>query len=208
LITKIKHIWIYTFVGMLTLAAIFIWGYSNVTAKTRASESSLFASANGVTVAVENITRNDKKGMEVTACLDLPNNADWIPEAFLVDGEKEIKSQSFDMLNWEDPKVLEGTHRCYLFAFPVGAEASSKFVVRKIRTSISELITQEECNAAFQQVQKAYDGLVISCRVDHHGIAFDYLEQPKDLDKAQLSEMITSELADTVEGPWEISFLE
>ena len=156
-------------------------------------------------MAVENISINgDVKN--VTTCLDLPSNEDWIPDVVMLDGNTVIKPLSFVLLNVEDPAVIEGSHRCYQFAFPADkAPLSASFVVRKITTSLPESLSQNECDTAMVKIQTTRSDLNVSCKVGDHGVAFNYEKLPANLNEQQFSELIRNVLTKTVEGPWQMS---
>lgn len=143
-------------------------------------------------------------GTKITSCIDLPTNEDWIPDGVLKIDDEITAPSELTILDIENVTVYDGTHRCYEFLFPVQLEKSGKFVVRKVSTTIPDLLSQEECDKAMAAINESNPGMIITCKFGDHGVAFDYVGLPKGTSENDAATEIRNALSKTISGPWSV----
>ena len=161
---------------------------------------------NGLSVSVNQISVDKlKETTEIVACINLPDNSDWLPYATIYDGLEAIQNEQLKLVNYKDPETSESSYRCYHFIFPKAVTSKSvRFTIEKLQTTIPEIITQEMCASAQDKIRKEYPNFVYSCEIGNHGLGYKIVEIPKYMTETQASGLINDALTDTVNGPWEI----
>jgi hypothetical protein len=161
------------------------------------------AAKNGMTISVNQVTTSQDK-TDITACMDVPSKADWMPEAVLQDSVSTVSLQGFSLINAKDPATTAGNHRCYHFVFSAGINPSTRFVIQNIHTSIPESLTQDDCAQALVKIRKKYPDFSFTCTIGGHGIAFNLQKLPDGISNDQGTKIIKDTLIENVQGPWEL----
>lgn len=156
-----------------------------------------------------------------TACIQLPDNADWLPVAHLVvDGEKMLTT-GWRLLNAKDLATYSASYRCYEFDFllqvdttdtskPLDAVAARQidFSVEKLVTALPEVITKEDCEKAQQKLRENTAGIAVVCKPAGSGLfAFEVLKKPEAMPDVEVQRVVIEALSRSVTGPWTISIL-
>jgi len=145
-----------------------------------------------------------------TACIQLPDNADWLPDASItVDGERFVAA-GWSLLDAKNPATYVNSKRCYNFDFAVPPGTGTRpgqidFSIEKLTTSAPELITEEDCGRVLQKLQDAKTGIDLVCKNQGNGSAsFEVLRKPDSLTHAEVQKIIVESLSTVIEGPWTI----
>jgi len=157
-------------------------------------------SVNDVTVSVEEIVVDKAKGKtEIVACLDLPDNGDWIPYASIFDGSEKIYSEQMMLVDYKNPETAETNHRCYRFIFPKAVTSQSvRFSIENLQTDIPENITEEICAEAQEKIRQEYPNFAFSCDVGNHSLDFEITEKPEGMGDEEAHLLIAQALTDIV----------
>ncbi len=165
-------------------------------------------SANGVIVSLVSV-KVESSRVEPTICIDLPDNGDWLPYAYVEIEKDRVSADVVALANAKNPETYESSRRCYEFGFPAdvpGGVEEVKIVVEKLETSLPEFLTEEMCSQAEKELQVDYPDFAFTCDIGKQGIGFLVSSNPKDMTDDQASQLIVGALTDTVEGPWEIIY--
>ncbi len=145
-----------------------------------------------------------------TACIQLPDNADWLPDASITVDGKRFVAAGWSLLDAKNPATYVTSRRCYNFDFaaPPGTGIGSgqiDFSVEKLATSVPELVTEKDCGRVRQKLQAAKTGIDLLCKNQGNGSAsFEVLRKPDSLTHAEVQKIIVESLSTVVEGPWTI----
>jgi hypothetical protein len=167
------------------------------------------ASRNGVSLSMNSVSLFDSY-LEADACVQLPDNADWLPEASMIVNGQQLAAAGWSLQDARNPETYTNDRRCYSFVFPFAAEAKTntervEFSLDRISTSIPEVIDAEKCNAARQQLLDLDTGIELSCGVSSDGIPyFEVSRSPEHLGESEVSSMIVRALTRSVQGPWSV----
>ncbi|PKO20557.1 MAG: hypothetical protein CVU38_19515, partial [Chloroflexi bacterium HGW-Chloroflexi-1] len=127
-----------------------------------------------------------------TACIQLPDNADWLPDASITVNGKRFVAAGWNLLDAKNPATYANSRRCYNFDFPVQpntgiGSGQIDFSVEKLVTSVPELITEENCRKVQQKLQAAKTGIDLLCKNQGNGSAsFEVLRKPASLPHAEV----------------------
>lgn len=161
---------------------------------------------NGVSVSL--ITSEiSPSGALVTACIQLPDNQDWLPYASILVGDETINADSMALLNSKDAKTYENSYRCYEFGFSeenLSHSEVSTFIVDRISTSMPEGLTQDMFAEALTSIQSTNPKIDFTCVIDPHGVRFENLSTDPSITESVLTGLIQDELTRTVVGPWRL----
>jgi hypothetical protein len=155
---------------------------------------------NGVLVSLLEVSV-ERDLTDITACIDFPDNGDWLPNAVLEKEDTQIPLYQLALINAEQIETFESNHRCYHFLFPIAADESSKFIITEIQTTLPESLTDQDCRKAQETIQKEYPALEFKCETSQ-GIRFDIIHQPENMKGENINRLIYEALTKKVEGPW------
>lgn len=147
--------------------------------------------------------------VEPTICIDLPDNGDWLPYAYIEIEKDRVPVDVVALVNAKNLDTYQNSHRCYEFGFPTDVPSGVgevKIVIEKLETSLPEFLTEEMCMQAEKELQVNYPDFAFSCDIGKQGVGFLISNKPKDMTDDQASQLIVGALTDTVEGPWEITY--
>ncbi len=165
-------------------------------------------SANEVTVSLMSVNVESSR-VEPTICIDLPDNGDWLPYAYVEIEKERIPADVVTLANAKNPETYQNSYRCYEFGFPAevpGGIEEVKIVVEKLETSLPEFLTEEMCIQAEKELQVNHPDFAFTCDIGKQGVGFSITGKPKDMTDDEASQLIVGALTDTVEGPWEITY--
>jgi hypothetical protein len=142
-------------------------------------------------------------------CIDLPTNADWLPESVLSVGDNTVYG-NWRLLNADNPKTFESTHRCYRYQYPltIGSDSTDSTVVLtvpKLQTSIPEQIDAPALNTARYQLQDI--GIAIDVILLESGYSFSVVQKPIDMTEEKAHAYVIDALTSTVKGPWSFTIV-
>lgn len=165
----------------------------------------------GVSLAVNRVDFTPTT-VKVDACMALPDNRDWVPEAYLSVGGMEIPVDEWFIPNFrEDPSIFEGRERCYTFLFYTEVpdfrqvdRGAITFGINEVYTNIPECVEIQGLAKIKQEMEK----YGFQPKPDQSGyycfmreIATSTLDEA---DKATLFEYIEQTLPEHVRGPFEV----
>ncbi len=165
-------------------------------------------SGDGVTVSLMSINIKSTRA-EPTMCIDLPDNADWFPYAYLEVGKNRVAVDTIALVNAKNPATYQSSRRCYEFGFPTGIArgvGQVKIVVEKIQTSLPESLTQEMCIQAQENLRVDYPEFSFACNIGTQGVGFTVSSKPATITDDQANQLIVGALTRTVEGPWALTY--
>jgi hypothetical protein len=184
-----------------------MWANAKINSPTK-QDPIQFVSANGVTISLMSINVKSSR-VEPTICIDLPDNGDWLPYAYLEIEKDRVPVDVVALVNAKNPDTYQSTNRCYEFGFPTGIPngiGEVKIVVEKLQTSLPEFLTEEMCVQAEKKLKVDYPDFAFSCDIGKQGIGFLISNKPKGMTDDQANQLIVGALTNTVEGPWEITY--
>jgi len=162
---------------------------------------------NGVTVTVNSL-KTEKTTTDILSCITLPSNADWIPYAVLQDSSGKTAAMEMQLVNARYAETALSNSRCYHFIFPKGYAEEKQdtilFSIEKIQTTISESLTQNDCEKAQAKLAKSQAGLEFSCILEKQGMRIEIISQPKGIDRNMAHMLAYDSLTETVDGPWNL----
>lgn len=165
----------------------------------------------GVSLAVNRVDFTPTT-VKVDACIALPDNRDWVPEAYLSVGGMKIPVDEWFIPNFrEDPGIFEGRERCYTFLFYTQVpdfrrvdRGAITFSIDEVYTNIPECVDVQGLAKIKQEMEK----YGFQPKPDQSGyycfmreIATSTLDEA---DKAALFEYIGQTLPEHVQGPFEV----
>lgn len=157
-----------------------------------------------------------------TACIQLPDNADWLPVASLTFGGQRVMATGWRLHDSKNPTTYTASSRCYDFDFPLlsgngnAAESGSAtdvnhvdFSVEKLTTSLPEAPTAEDCEKGRQKLQDAQLGIVVVCKPAGNGfVSLEVLRKPESMTYGEAQKAVVEALSKSVTGPWTVSVRE
>lgn len=152
---------------------------------------------------VENVTTypqsmNVKSDViELSLCFDLPNNADWMPIAYIASADVTIEEGNVSLQNYKDPETMDSLHRCYDYVFPnrLGVEKgqSVTIIVNKLVRHISPL-TENGFKQVLAKVQRENPNINFKIVIEPgemgSGANLYIISKPDDLTEADISKMV------------------
>lgn len=150
--------------------------------------------------------------IKVDACIDLPDNRDWVPNAYLSIDGKRIPADEWFIPNFrEDPSVFERRERCYTFFFYTGVpdfrhvdRGSIAFGVAELHTNIPECVDA----SGIVKIKDEMERHGFRPEIDPSGYYCFMREivtsSLAEGEKATLFEYIEKNLPEHVQGPFEV----
>lgn len=154
-----------------------------------------------------------------TACIQLPDNADWLPVASLTLSGQKVMAMGWRLHDAKNPTTYTASSRCYDFDFPLlsgsgnAAESGSAtdvnhvdFSVEKLTTSLPEAPTAEDCEKARQKLQDEQLGIVVVCKPAGNGfVSLEVLRKPESMTYGEAQKAVVEALSKSATGPWTVS---
>lgn len=188
--------------GASLIISLTVVGLSKVTATQDEAGQTVIGQIKKNDVLISLLEVSVEKDLtDITACIDFPDNGDWLPNAVLEKEYNQIPLYKLALINAEQIETFESNHRCYHFLFPIAADESSKFIITEIQTTLPESLTDQDCRKAQETLQKEYPALEFKCETNH-GIRFDIINQPVNMKGENINRLIYEALTKKVEGPW------
>lgn len=208
---KVKSLNLYVktsiIVGLVILSFLTFW-FVNTNPDSTKQNAIQSVSFNDVTVSLVSVAASDSR-IESEVCIELPDNGDWLPYAYLEVEGKQTPVETVALMNAKNADTYKSTYRCYELDFPVGASddvTEVKVVVEKLQINLPEFLTQEMCAEAEKEIHNTYSDFSFSCEIGKQGIGFTILGKPQDMTEDQANQLIFEALTETVEGPWELVY--
>ncbi len=183
-----------------------------------------------------NLTQS-KNGMEVTLtrlainptltdaylCISYDNHKGWYPEMTLTWEGKTYKADEtswarMDVYHKSFPTFMSQftSERCYRYSFFLPYQANPgdpsprQMVVslNKVTINAMDALSQEECSASLQEVQRSYPGLDFSCNIHTSDIqgfgpsGISINKMPPEMDQSTAYEIAEKSFKSIVEGPF------
>ncbi len=198
-VSQLPLIGTYKFTGQFEQA-------SDITVRPR-----LKVEQNGISLVVRRVDFTPSL-IKVDACLTLPDTKDWIPNAYIIMGEKSIPVDEWFIPNFrEDPKIFEGRERCYTFLTYTEVQDFRQMETGTISFGVSEVYTNiPECVDAqgLGKIRTELEKHGFQAQLDQSGyycfmrdIASSGLSESE---KASLFRYIEKTLREQVVGPLEV----
>lgn len=194
-------------VGLMVLLFLTFW-FVNASPDATKQNAVQSVSSNNVTVSLMSVDVSDSR-VESEVCIELPDNGDWLPYAYLEVEGKQTPVETVVLMNAKNADTYKSSYRCYQFEFPASVSddvAEVKVVVEKLQINLPEFLTEEMCAEAEKEIQNTYSDFSFSCEIGKQGIGFTILDKPQDMTEDQANQLIIEALTETVEGPWELVY--
>lgn len=178
-------------------------------------------SKNGMTVTLNRLAINPTV-TDVYLCISYDNHKGWYPDITL-DWEgktykaDETASARMDVYHKTFPTYMSQftTERCYRYSFFLPyQENPSESSPRQMVVSLNKMIinamdalSQEDCTASLQEVQRIYPGLDFSCDIDNSdpqtfSVGININKTPPGMDLSTAYQIAGESLKNIVEGPF------
>jgi hypothetical protein len=194
-------------IGLIAISFLTFW-FVNASPDSTKQNAIQSVSLNDVTVSLMSVEASDSQ-VKSQACIELPDNQDWLPYAYLEVKGEQIPVEEVALMNAKNSETYESSYRCYDFSFPTtisGDSTKVKFVVEKLQTTLPEFLTEGMCIEAEKEIQITYPDFSFSCDIGKQGIGFSISSKPENMNDDEAYSLIFEALTDKVEGPWELAY--
>lgn len=122
------------------------------------------ASKNNVTAQLRGVGIGGG-AVEADVCLQLPSNADWLPEAQITMAGKTIAADTMQLVEAKNPATYASSNRCYKFGFPLQLPTEStasnmqvQVTVTRLVKSLPEVSSEQAANTAASAFGEIVEG--------------------------------------------------
>lgn len=178
-------------------------------------EQSQVSNANNITTTLRKVELNPSLA-DVYMCIDFQNDQEWIPEAsLLIRNDRETLELYEQVDQGGNPVIDLSPTRCFHLTFAIEKELRSgdslTVEINKLIIDAFNVMTEDDCANALQNIQQKYPEVNFVCYFDNRGGGrgggFEVISRPSVMSDDQVFELFRSELKSEIMGPWSFSVI-